>query len=136
MPGTIPQSEIMQPARDFHHQVTDTVLPIADFVLHDTTAFHTADGVLYPHFLARNATVLFFLLHGEFPSTWLLRWLSYRHRRDRKPLKPHVLIQDTVRRQFIRFVVNDGFFMPFSCMRGAQVLNSTRFSNQQDIFYG
>ena len=26
--------------------------------------------------------------------------------------------------------------MPFSCMRGAQVLNSTGFSNQQDIFYG
>jgi hypothetical protein len=136
MPGAKLQTKIMQATRDFHHHVPDTVLPVAEFVLHDATALHAAHRMLNPHFFACNTTVLFFLLHGAFPSTWLLRWLSYRHRRDRKPLKPHVLIEDTVGRQFIRFVVNDGFFMPFSCMRGAQVLNSTRFSNQQDIFYG
>jgi hypothetical protein len=136
MPGTIPQSEIMQPARDFHHHVTDTVLPIADFVLHDTTAFHTADGVLYPHFLARNATVLFFLFRREFSTTWLLRWLSNRYCRNGKSLKPHILIEDTVSRQTIGFIINNGFFMPFSCMRWAQVLDPTCLSNQQDVFYG
>jgi hypothetical protein len=134
MPGTIPQSEIMQPARDFHHQVTDTVLPIADFVLHNTTAFHTADGVLYPHFLARNATVLFFLFRREFSTTWLLRWLSNRYCRNGKSLKPHILIEDTVSRQTIGFIINNGFFMPFSCMRWAQVLDPTCLSNQQDVF--
>ena len=136
MPGTKPQTEIMQPAGDFHHHVPDTVLPVADFVLHDAAPLHAAHRMLNPHFFACNTTVLFFLRHGEFPSPWLLRWLPDRHRRDRKSLKPHVLIEDTVRRQYIRFVVNDGFFMPFSCMRRAQVLDSTACSNQQDIFYG
>ncbi len=79
MPGTIAQSEIMQPARDFHHHVTDPVLPVADFVLHDTAAFHAADCVLNPHFLTRNATILFLLLRREFTTAWLLGRLPNSH---------------------------------------------------------
>ena len=135
MPGTIPQAEIMQPAGDFHHHVTDTVLPVANFVLDDTTTLHTTDGVLNPHFLARNATILFFLLLREFTTTGLLRWLSNSYRHHSKALKPHVLIEGTISRQHIGFIINNGFFVPFSCMCWAQVLNDTRLSNQQNVFY-
>ena len=98
MPGTKPQSEIMQPARDFHHHVTDRVLPVADFVLDDTTPLHPTDGVLNPHSLARNATVLFFLFQRKFTTTWLLGWLLNSYCRDGKSLKSHVLIQGTISR--------------------------------------
>jgi hypothetical protein len=95
MPGTIAQAEIMQPTGNFHHHVPDTVLPVADFILHDPTALHTADGMLNPHFLARNAAVLFFLFQGELASTGLLGWLPNDHRRNGKTLKAHILIEDT-----------------------------------------
>jgi len=135
MPGPIAQAEIMQRAGDFHHHVPDTVLPVADFVLHDPTALHTADGMLNPHFLARNPPVLFFLFRGELTAPWLLRWLPNRHGRDGKSLEPHVLIQNTVSRQAICLIINNRFFMPFSGMRWTQVRNGTCCSNQQDVFY-
>ncbi len=135
MPGPIPQAEIMQPAGDFHHHVADTVLPVADFVLHDPTALHSTDGMLNPHFLASNAAILFFLLQRELATTRLLRWLAHRHRRDDKSLKPHILIKRTAIRQTIHFIINNRFLMPFSCMCWAHVLNGTRSPNQQDILY-
>ena len=98
MPGTKAQSEIMQPARDFHHHVTDRVLPVADFVLDDTTTLHATDCVLHPHSLARNATVLFFLFRRKFTTTRLLGWLLNGYCRDGKSLKSHVLIQGTISR--------------------------------------
>ncbi len=135
MPGPIPQAEIMQPARDFHHHVADTVLPVADFILHDPTALHAADGMLNPHFLARNATVLFFLFRREFTASWLLGWLPNSYGRDDKSLKPHILVESTVSWQNIRFIINNRFFVPFSSMRWAHVLNNTCRPNQYYILY-
>ncbi len=135
MPGTIAQAKIMQPAGNFHHHVTDAVLPVADFVLHDPAALHPTDRMLNPHFLACNAAVLFFLFQREVATTGLLHWLAHRHRRDSKSLKPPVLIERTIRRQTIRCIINNRFLMPFSCIRWAHVLNDTRRSNQQNILY-
>src|SRR5919199_718245 len=98
MPGTVPQPEIMQPTGDFHHQVTDRVVPVAEFVLDDTTPLHPTDGVLNPHSLARNATVLCFLFRRQFTTTRLLRWLLNGYCRDGKALKSHILIQGTIGR--------------------------------------
>ena len=98
MPGTKAQSEMMQPAGNVHHHVTDTILPGAEFVLDDTTPFHPADGVLHPHSLARNATVLCFLFRRQFTTTRLLDWLLHGYCRDGKALKSHILIQGTIGR--------------------------------------
>jgi hypothetical protein len=133
MPGTIPQSEIMQPAGDFHHHVTDTVAPAANFFLHDPASLHTADRMLYPHFLARNATVFFFLFWREFTTAWLLGWLSDGYGRNGKALKPHVLIEHAASGQFIPFIIGNRFFMPFPCMRRTHILNSTRLFNQKNV---
>lgn len=135
MPGTIAQAEIMQPAGNFHHHVPDTVLPVADFVLHDPAALHATDGMLNSHFLACNAAVLFLLFQRELAPTGFLRWLANRHRRDGKSLKPHVLIERTVLRQTIDRIINNRFLMPFSCMRWTHVLNDARCPNQQNILH-
>ncbi len=136
MPGTIPQAEIMQPTGDGHHPVPDRVLPVADLVFHDPTALDTTDRMLDPHFLARNATVFFFLFWREFTTTRLFHRLLDRHARNRKSLKPHVLIEHTASGQHIVFGINNGFLMPFPCMRRAHKLNGTPGINEQNIFDG
>jgi hypothetical protein len=135
MPGTIPQSEIVQPTGDVHHHVPDIILPVAELVFHDTTAFDTTDRMLDPHFLARNTPVFFFLCGHEFPAARLFRWLLDRHARNRKPLKPHVLIEHTASGQYIVFVINNRFLMPFPCMCWAQKLNGTPVINEQNVFH-
>src|ERR671933_58384 len=125
----------MQPTRNFHHRVTDTVLPVTNFILDDTTTLHTTDCVLNPHFLARNATILFFLFRPEFTATRFLGGLSHGYCCDGKSLKPHVLVEGTISRQTIGFIISNRFVMPFPSMRWAQVLNDARLSNQEDIFY-
>ena len=92
MPRTIPQSKIMQPAGNFHHQVTDRVFPVADFVLDDATALHTTHRVLNPYFLARNTLIICFLCVGQFTTARFLDRLLDHDTRDGKTLKPHILI--------------------------------------------
>ena len=97
MPRTKAQSKVMQPTGNFHHHVPNIVLPVAEFVLDDATAFHTPTSMLNPHFLAGNALIFCFLLRGQFPTARLLRRLLDQHGRDRKALEPHVLIEHRVR---------------------------------------
>ncbi len=92
MPRTIPQAQIMQAAGDVHHHVADRGLPVADFLLDDATALHTAHRVLNPHFLARNAPIFCFLCVGQFTTARFLGRLLDHDTRDAKALKPHILI--------------------------------------------
>ncbi len=92
MPGTITQSKIMQPAGNFHNHVTDRVFPVADFVLDDATALHTTHRVLNPHFLARNALIIYLLCVVYFTTARFLDRLLDHDTRDGKTLKPHILI--------------------------------------------
>jgi hypothetical protein len=39
---------VVQGTAEFHHQITDTLLPQADAVFHDATAFHAAVDMLDP----------------------------------------------------------------------------------------
>ncbi len=133
MPGPVAQAQIMQPAGDFHDQVTDRGLPVADFVLDDAAPLHTAHRVLNPHFLARDALVVRFLVIGQVTSTRFLGWLLNRDVRDGKPLKPHVLIQDASRRQGVALIIDQGLVVPLARIRATQKANPTRLINQQDI---
>ena len=92
MPGMIPQSKIMQAAGDGHHQVVDRSLPVAEFLLDDSAALHTAHRVLNPHFLARNPLIVCFLCIGQFTTARFLGRLLDHDTRDGKALKPHILI--------------------------------------------
>jgi hypothetical protein len=48
LPGCEAHPEVMQRATECHHQITDALLPQADTVFHDATAFDTAVDVLDP----------------------------------------------------------------------------------------
>ncbi len=91
------QSQVVQPAGDYHHYIADTVLPVAHSVLDDPAALHAGHRVLDPHFLARNTLVLGFLRIGEFATTWLLGRLLYLDTRDGKSLEAPILVQHAAR---------------------------------------
>jgi hypothetical protein len=136
MPRTVSQAEIMQSTGNFHHHITDHVLPVADFVFDDAAALHAAHRVLNPHFLARNALILCFLRIRQFTATRFLRWLLDDDVRYGKALKSHVLIQDTSRRQLVRFIVDNRFLVPLSGICRTQVANTTLLVNQENILDG
>src|SRR5919202_750401 len=136
MPGTVPQSKIMQATGNLHHQVTDTILPVAHFLLDDATPLHAPDRMLNAHFRTRNLPIVCFLLGCQFTAPWLLGWLLDRNVHDRKALKSHVLIQHTASGQPIVRSVNNGFLVPLARIRLTHKPNITRFISQQNVFDG
>lgn len=87
------ESKIVQTTGNRHHEVTDVVLPVAQFVLHYPAALHARHGVLDPHFLAGDAVVLGFLVVRQRATAWFLGWLLDVNPGNGKALKAHVLVQ-------------------------------------------
>jgi hypothetical protein len=114
MPRTMTQSQVVQATSDRHHQVAHRRLPVAQLVLHDPTALHTAHHVLDPHLLARYTMILSLLLNCQLSTTRFLCWLLNQNVLKRKSLKSHVLVQHTPSRKGIHFIVHYRFLMPFS----------------------
>src|SRR2546423_6777418 len=48
LPGSKAHPEVVQGTAEFHHQITDPLLPQTDPVLHDATTLHTAVDMLDP----------------------------------------------------------------------------------------
>jgi hypothetical protein len=48
LPRAQTQPEVVQGTAEFHHEITDTLLPQTNAVLHDTTALDTAVDMLDP----------------------------------------------------------------------------------------
>jgi hypothetical protein len=46
--------EVVQGTAEFHHQITDSLLPQADLVFHNATALHTANRAITSFPLVRN----------------------------------------------------------------------------------
>ena len=133
MPRTITQSQIMQAAGDVHHQVADRGLPVADFLLDDATALHTAHRVLNPHVLARNASILCFLCVGQFTTARFLGRLLDHDPRDGKAVKAHILREHASGRSEVLGIVNHGLLMPFAWMGSTQKADNTNVINQQKV---
>ena len=57
---------------DFHHEVTNAVLPQTDRVFHDATPFDTTIDVLDAHTATRNRLIFSFLVGCEPLPAWLL----------------------------------------------------------------
>src|SRR5215472_9619201 len=71
--------EVVQGTAEFHHQVTDPLLPQADAVLHDTTALDAAVDMLDPEPPLVELLVGQVLLQGQLPTAGLLRRHEDRH---------------------------------------------------------
>jgi hypothetical protein len=83
----------MQPTTRFHDSVANPILQEADFVFHDSAAFHPTNRVFNTNSHSGNSTIGRLLRRGQFPSGWCFLGLDDRDARQEKPLKALILIQ-------------------------------------------
>ena len=83
--------EIMQGTAEFHHQITNSLLPQADAVFHDATPLDTAVDVLDPEPPLVECLVGPLLLQGQLPTAGLLRRHQDRHLREREGQEAQIL---------------------------------------------
>jgi hypothetical protein len=98
-PGVQAHPEIVQGATEFHHQVTDTLLPQAHPVFHNATTLDAAVDMLDPEPPLVERLVGQVLLQGQLPTTGLLRRHEDRHLREREGQEAEILQQPTASRE-------------------------------------
>ena len=84
LPGCETHPEVMQGTAEFHHQVTDTLLPQADAVFDDATAFDTAVHMLDPQPTLMQSLVGPLLLPRQFLAARFLGRHEDLHLRKRE----------------------------------------------------
>ena len=81
----------MQGTTDFHHEITDALLPQTDAVFDDATALDTAVDVLDTAPARMAGLVGQLLLQGEGLPAWFLCGHADRHLRERERQEPEIL---------------------------------------------
>ena len=76
--------EVVQRTAEFHHQITDALLPQAYAVFHDATTLDTAVDVLDPSSAFVQGLVRQLLLQRKLLTMWFLRWHHDLHVGERK----------------------------------------------------
>jgi len=91
LPRSQAYPEVVQGTAEFHHQITNALLPQAEPVLHDAAALDTAIDMLdaQPTLVERLVGPL--LLPRELLATWLLRGHEDLHLREREGQEAQVL---------------------------------------------
>src|SRR6266571_4943306 len=103
--------EVVQGTAEFHHQITDSLLPQANPVFHDATALHTTIDMLDPEPTLVQGLVRELLLQRQLLATGLLRRHEDLHLGQRERQETQVLQQPAPRRQGIRRRVRNGLIM-------------------------
>jgi hypothetical protein len=83
----------MQGTAEFHHEVTDAVLPQAEPVFDDATALHTAVDMLDPQSAVVQDLIGQLLFQGALLAAWLLGRHEDLHLRERERQKAQILQQ-------------------------------------------
>jgi hypothetical protein len=101
----------MQGTADFHHDITDTLLPQADPVFHDTAALDTAVDMRDPQPAVVQGLVGEVLFYRQFLAAGFLGRHEDLHLGQREGQKAQILQQPTPRRQGIRRRGGNGLVM-------------------------
>src|SRR6266436_7621153 len=92
LPGREAHPEVVQGTAQFHHEIADALLPQADPVFDDATAFDTAVDMLNAQSAIVQGLVGQLLFQREFLATWFLGWhedldLGQRERQETQVLQ-------------------------------------------------
>ena len=68
----------MQATTRFHDGIANAILQEADFVFHDSVAFHSTNGVFYTNSDGGNTPIVLLLRRGQFSSRWCFLGLDDR----------------------------------------------------------
>ena len=101
----------MQPTTRFHHGIPNAVLQEADFVFHDSVAFHPANGVFNTDADGGNTAIGGFLRWGEFSATWVLFGFDNCDVGQDESLEAHILVETTSGRQAIALQLSQDFIV-------------------------
>ncbi len=128
--------EVVQGTAEFHHQITDSLLPQANPVFHDATALHTTIDMLDPEPTLVQGLVRELLLQRQLLATGLLRRHEDRHLGQRERQETQILQQPAPRRQGIRRRVRNGLIMGTAAIGVTEKEDDEQGIDEQDIFDG
>src|SRR5262249_23810253 len=120
LPRMQAHSEVVQGTAEFHHQVTDPLLPQADAVLHDTTALDAAVDMLDPEPPVVGRLVGQVLLQGQLRTAGLLRRHEDLDLWEREGQEAQILQQPTPGRERVGGGLRDAQIMGTTAVRVAQ----------------
>src|SRR5499433_583222 len=120
LPRIQAHSEVVQGTAEFHHQVTDPLLPQADSVLHDTTALDAAVDMLDPQPPLVERLVGQILLQGQLRTAGLLRRHEDLDLWEREGQEAQILQQPTPGRERVGGGLRDAQIMGTTAVRVAQ----------------
>src|SRR5215212_11129854 len=109
--------------------------PQTQLIFDDAISFDTTDHVFYPHTNTVDPPIFHLFFGRQFSVARLFLRLDDLHLCNDKPLKPLVLIQLLLWRQFIRFIIGKPFIMPPALTRHAQTAHFACFICEQQILY-
>jgi hypothetical protein len=124
----------MQPTTCFQNRITNAILQEADFVFHDSVAFHSTNRVFNPNSDGGNSTIVLLLRRGQFPSRWCFLGLEDRDARYEKPLKALILIQATAGWQGIACQLGHALIRGFPFTGVAQETHVTGLIDHEEVF--
>jgi hypothetical protein len=124
----------MQGTAEFHHQITDPLLPQADPVLHDTAALDTPVDMLDPQPPLVERLVGSLLLQGQLRTAWLLRRHEDLHLGEREGQEAQILQQPTPNREGVGGGLRDAQIMDTAAVGDAQKEDEEESIDEQDIF--
>jgi hypothetical protein len=124
----------MQATTCFHHDIAKAILQEADFVFHDSVAFHSTNRVFNPNSDGGNSTIGRLLRRGEFPSRGCFLGLDNRDARQEKSLEAFILIQATPGWQGIACQLGNALIRGFPFPGIAQETHVTGLVDQEEVF--
>ena len=136
LPGREAHPEVVQGTAEFHHQITDTLLPQAHPVFHNTAALDTAVHVLDTQPTLVQGLIGQLLFQREFLAAWLLGRHEDLDLGQRERQEAQILQQLTARRQGIRRRVRNGLIMGTAAIGVTEKEDDEQGIDEQDIFDG
>ena len=124
----------MQATTCFHDSISNPILQETDFILHDSVAFHSTNGVLDADSNRRDATIGRFFRWSEFPSTRCFLRLEDRNARKDESLEALILIQATTGWQGIAYQLCQALIRRFPFTGVAQEAHLTGLIDHEEVF--
>jgi hypothetical protein len=124
----------MQATTCFHDGIPNSVLQEADFIFHDSVAFHSTNRMFDPDADRCNPTINRLFRGCQFSSRRSFLGLDYRNARQQESLEALILIQPTARRQGIARELCQAFIRCFAFTSMTQEANVTCLIDHDEVF--
>jgi hypothetical protein len=125
----------VQPTTGFHQHIMHMFSPEPQLVFDNAITFHTTYDMFDTYTYPIDTSIFLLFFRCQLSSAWLFLRLPDDDACYRKALKSHVLIEDTLRRKYVRFIISQTFIVPFSFIRCTETTNETSIVNDENILY-